>query len=87
MSLQKTVVSPTANKTQIVVSYLFNRLKEPSTWRGIIAMGIGLGWAVTDIQIEYIVTAGLGFIGLIGAIFPDKILPTTPADHPTIKEA
>ena len=53
-------------------SYILDRAKEPSTWRGIILLLTAIGIPVAPHLAEAIVTAGLGTAGLIGAIVPDK---------------
>jgi hypothetical protein len=53
-------------------SYLMARLKEPSTWRGIVLIATACGTAISTTQQEAIVTVGLMVAGLIGAVFPDK---------------
>lgn len=49
-----------------------NRLKEASTWRGLIALVTAAGVTITPEQTEAIVAAGLAVIGLIGVFMPDK---------------
>jgi uncharacterized protein (DUF934 family) len=53
--------------------YIFNRLKEPSTWRGFLTVAVALGLKLTPDQQVAIISTGLALIGLIGVIFPDKI--------------
>lgn len=53
-------------------SYLFDRIREPSTWRGIILLLTAIGVPVAPQLAEAIVTAGLGMAGLIGVMTPDK---------------
>lgn len=56
-----------------VITYLLDRAKEASTWRGIVALLTALGVALTPEQQNAIITAGLGLIGVIGVFFGDKI--------------
>lgn len=53
-------------------TYVLERLKEASTWRGIVllltAAGVPLAPGVADL----IISAGLALTGLIGALTPDK---------------
>ena len=53
-------------------SYLLERIKEPSTWRGLTllltAMGIPLAPGVADA----VIAVGLAVAGLIGSVMPDK---------------
>ena len=51
--------------------YLIERLKEPSSWRGILAIVTAAGITLEPAQAEAIVAAGLALIGIIGAFFPD----------------
>lgn len=51
--------------------YLLERLKEPSTWRGIVALVTAAGVALTDAQATAIVSAGLALIGVIGVFTAD----------------
>lgn len=52
-------------------SYLFARVKEPSTWRGFILLLTAIGVPVAPQLAEAIVAAGLGIAGLVGVISPD----------------
>jgi hypothetical protein len=55
------------------LSYIYARLSEPSTWRGIIALVTAAGVALSPDRVDKIVAAGLALIGLIGAFTPDKM--------------
>lgn len=48
------------------------RLKEPSTWRGIFAALTGIGIAISPDQVAAFTAAGLAVIGVIGALSKDK---------------
>jgi len=52
--------------------YLIERLSEASTWRGIMAFLTAMGVAIQPDQVEVIVTAGLGIIGVVGMVTQDK---------------
>lgn len=55
------------------MQYVINRLKEPSTWRGLIMIAVsafGLHWS-PESQ-ESIVYAGIGLAGLLGTVLPDS---------------
>lgn len=54
------------------MSYVFDRLKEASTWRGIMAFLTGVGVVISPDQIEAIVAAGLSVVGLLGVFTRDK---------------
>jgi len=45
--------------------YILNRLKEPSTWRGFVALAMAAGIGISPEMIEQIVAAGVTVIGLI----------------------
>lgn len=53
-------------------SYIIARLKEASTWRGIVALVTAIGVTLTPDQSAAIVAAGLAVMGAVGAFFPDK---------------
>ena len=53
-------------------NYLVERMKEPSTWRGIILLLTAAGVPIAPELQTVIISAGLGLAGLIGAITPDK---------------
>lgn len=46
--------------------HLFDRLQEPSTWRGLVWITTALGFGVSPDQMEAIVGAGCAVAGLIG---------------------
>ena len=52
--------------------YLVERMKEPSTWRGIILLLTAVGVPIAPELQSVIISAGLGLAGLVGAITPDK---------------
>lgn len=52
--------------------YLIDRMKEASTWRGIVLLLTAVGVPVAPEMQTAIVSAGLGLAGLLGAITPDK---------------
>ena len=52
-------------------NYLFERLHEASTWRGLVAIVTAAGVAISPEQGEAIVAAGLAVMGLLGAFLPD----------------
>jgi hypothetical protein len=55
------------------LTYIYARLSEPSTWRGLIALVTAADVALSPDQADKIVAAGLALIGLIGAFMPDKL--------------
>jgi len=54
------------------MQYFLNRLKEASTWRGLVLVATALGVQLTPDQISTVVAVGLALSGLIGAFFPDS---------------
>jgi hypothetical protein len=57
---------------QTMKSYFFERLKEASTWRGIVLLLTAIGVPLAPGVADMIISAGLAVAGLIGAIAPDK---------------
>lgn len=53
--------------------YLLERLKEPSTWRGIIMIGVAAGLHITPDMANTIIAVGVGLAGLVGVVTPDKV--------------
>lgn len=53
-------------------TYLLERLKEPSTWRGLTALLTAVGVALSPEQINAIISAGLALIGVLGVFTKDK---------------
>jgi hypothetical protein len=52
--------------------YFTERLSEPSTWRGLLAVLTACGIAFSPEQADKIVAGGLALIGLVGAFTKDK---------------
>jgi len=52
-------------------NYVLERLKESSTWRGIILLLTAIGVPIAPAMADMIVSAGLAIAGLIGAVTPD----------------
>jgi hypothetical protein len=52
-------------------NYVLERLKESSTWRGIILLLTAIGVPIAPAMADMIVSAGLAIAGLIGAVAPD----------------
>lgn len=53
-------------------AYVLERLKEPSTWRGITLLLTALGVPLAPGVADAVIAAGLAVAGLIGAVTPDK---------------
>lgn len=55
-----------------MINYVLARLKEASTWRGIIGLLTAAGISISPEMLDKIVAAGLALMGVIGAFFKDK---------------
>lgn len=51
-------------------SYVLARMKEPSTWRGVILVLTSLGVPIAPGMADAIIAVGLALAGLIGAVTP-----------------
>ena len=54
------------------MDYLLDRMREPSTWRGLAMIVTSLGVALSPDQIAAIVAAGSAIVGLIGVFTRDR---------------
>ncbi len=54
-----------------MLEYILARLKEASTWRGLILVVTAFGLALTPEQAELVTTVGLGLAGLLGTLTAD----------------
>lgn len=48
--------------------YLLDRLKEPSTWRGLILLATALGVPISTDAAEYVIAIGIAGAGLVGVV-------------------
>jgi hypothetical protein len=56
------------------MNYLINRLKEPSTWRGIILVIAGVfGYQMPPGIQETVIASGVALAGVVGAVMPDSV--------------
>ena len=53
-------------------TYMLERMREPSTWRGLTLLLTALGIPLAPGVADAIVAAGLGVADLIGALAPDR---------------
>lgn len=53
-------------------SYILERAKEPSTWRGLVLLLTAIGVPVAPAMAESIISAGLAVAGLIGVATSDR---------------
>lgn len=54
-----------------MIKYIINRLGERSTWLGFIALITACGATVEPALSEYIISAGMGIVGIIGVFTKD----------------
>ena len=54
------------------MQYLINRLKELSTWQGIIAIVTGFGVAISPELSEAIATLGVALFGAVSVIMKER---------------
>lgn len=54
------------------MTWILARLKEPSTWRGIVLLLTALGIRIQPDVWEYIAAAGMAIAGLIGVLTADE---------------
>lgn len=52
--------------------YLLDRLKEASTWRGLVMLGMAAGLKLDPALADQIITAGVAVVGVLGALIPDR---------------
>ena len=56
------------------MNYLINRLKEPSTWRGIILVVAGVfSYQMPAETQAAVIAGGVALAGVIGAVMPDSV--------------
>ena len=53
-------------------TYVLERLKEPSTWRGIVLLLTAAGVPMAPGVADLVVAVGLAVAGMIGTVMPDK---------------
>lgn len=56
-----------------MLKFIYTRLGEASTWRGLAALATAAGIAFSPEQVAAITALGLAVVGAIGAFFPDKV--------------
>lgn len=54
------------------MNWLMNRLKEPSTWRGLAWLLTALGVSLSPESWHYLTTAGMALAGFIGCVTTEK---------------
>ena len=58
-----------------VVPYILARLREASTWRGLVLLATAVGAHLSEAQVDAVVQFGLALAGLIGVVLPDGDKP------------
>lgn len=54
------------------MNYLLERLKEPSTWRGLVLLATTIGIQVSPEAADAVISTGLLIAGIIGVFTKDK---------------
>lgn len=54
------------------LKYVVARLKEASTWRGLVMLGMAAGLKIDPALADQIIMVGAAAAGLVGAVVPDK---------------
>ena len=54
-----------------MIEYVLARLKEASTWRGLIGLLTAAGISISPELLDKIVAAGMALMGVIGMFFKD----------------
>lgn len=54
------------------MNWILRRLREPSTWRGLVWLATVAGLSMRPDQAEAIVVAGMALVGLLGVFLPEE---------------
>ncbi len=57
------------------MDYIKNRLKEVSTWNGIILLGAYVVMYFTPDNIDEVIRSGLLALGIVNTVVPDRVGP------------
>ena len=55
------------------MKYILDRLKEPSSWRGLVMITTAFGVTLNPDLVSSVVAVGTGLAGIIGFVFKDKV--------------
>ncbi len=55
------------------MTYLLERLKEPSSWRGLVMLATSVGLGLSPEQANAIIAVGTAVAGAIGVFAPNKV--------------
>ena len=58
----------TNNNMKVILENILLRLKETSTWRGLIVVASVIGWSISPADQEIIISAGVGLIATLEII-------------------
>lgn len=61
-----------------IFQYIIDRLKEPSSWRGIVGLLTSVGVVTNPDLGNSIIATGIALMGLIGILTKDKTPPVEP---------
>lgn len=56
------------------MKYILDRLKEPSSWRGLVMIATAFGVTLNPDLVSAIIAVGTGLAGVIGFVFKDKVV-------------
>jgi hypothetical protein len=62
--------------------FIFDRLREPSTWRGIILILTSAGVSIQPALADAIIGAGIGLAGVVGIVTADEPRAVEPEKSP-----
>lgn len=55
------------------MKYILERLKEPSSWRGLVLIATAFGVTLNPDLVSAIIAVGTGLAGVIGFVCKDKV--------------
>jgi hypothetical protein len=55
-----------------MVEFFLSRLREASTWRGVVMMFAAAGITLDVAQTEAIIAVGMALVGALGVFLPDR---------------
>jgi hypothetical protein len=68
------------------MNWIMNRLREASTWRGLVWLLVASGVALRPDQVEALVVTGMALAGLLGVFLKDEIRSTETRTRDTDEE-
>jgi len=58
---------------KLILQYILDRAKEPSTWKGLAVVATSTGIAITPDQMNAVISIGLAVAGFIDVITKEKM--------------